>query len=254
MEILRSLKERCDPAHAALIAVDVQNDFVSPQGSAGKRGEDVSAAMAMIPNLTRLIDEARKIGLTVVYIRTTHSEWTDTPSWIYRSSQKSGLSTCREGTWGAEFYEGISPLPTERVVVKHRYSGFHNTNLELVLRNQSPAEIRRGVHGQLASHAVAALPKGGFSRMLLRMMGRMNPEQERLADSLLTPEMADVYLRTGWDAYEQFCQLAGFGKGHSLGIALRLRTGESLPPVPDFEVLLDFARRRLRADKVTSDE
>lgn len=134
MEVLRTLKERCDPKYAALVVVDVQNDFVSPQGSAGKRGEDVSAAMAMIPNLKGLIDEARKIGLTVVYIRTTHSDWTDTPSWIYRSSQKSGLNTCREGTWGADFYEGIQPLPSERVVIKHRYSAFINTDLNTVLK------------------------------------------------------------------------------------------------------------------------
>jgi ureidoacrylate peracid hydrolase len=134
MEILQSLKERCDPRHAALIVVDVQNDFVSPGGSAGKRGEDVDAAIAMVPNLLRLIDEARRVGLTIVYIRTTHSEWTDTPSWIYRSSQKSGLNTCREGTWGAEFYEGIAPLPSERVVIKHRYSAFINTDLNTVLK------------------------------------------------------------------------------------------------------------------------
>ena len=52
MEILKTLKDRCDPRYAALILVDVQNDFVSPEGSAGKRGDDVGAAMAMIPNLT----------------------------------------------------------------------------------------------------------------------------------------------------------------------------------------------------------
>ena len=134
MEILKTLKDRCDPRYAALIVVDVQNDFVSPQGSAGKRGDDVGAAMAMIPNLTRLIDEGRKVGLTIVYIRTTHSEWTDTASWIYRTSQKSGLNTCREGTWGAEFYDGIAPLPSERVVIKHRYSAFINTDLNTVLK------------------------------------------------------------------------------------------------------------------------
>jgi ureidoacrylate peracid hydrolase len=128
------LKERCDPKFAALVVVDVQNDFCSPRGSAGKRGEDVSAAMAIMTPLARLIDEARRIGLTIVYIRTTHSEWTDTPSWVYRSSQKSGLSTCREGTWGAEFYDGIAPLSSERVVVKHRYSAFINTDLNTVLK------------------------------------------------------------------------------------------------------------------------
>jgi ureidoacrylate peracid hydrolase len=134
MEILKTLKDRCDPRYAALIVVDVQNDFVSPEGSAGKRGDDVGAATAMVPNLVRLIEEGRRVGLTIIYIRTTHSDWTDTPSWIYRTSQKSGLSTCREGSWGAEFYDGISPLPSERVVIKHRYSAFINTDLNTVLR------------------------------------------------------------------------------------------------------------------------
>jgi ureidoacrylate peracid hydrolase len=134
MDILRNLKERCDPRLAALLVVDVQNDFVSPKGSAGKRGDDVSAALAMIPNLLGLIEAARRVGLTIVYIRTTHSEWTDAPSWIYRSSQKSGLSTCREGSWGAEFYDGIAPRSDERVVIKHRYSSFINTDLNTVLK------------------------------------------------------------------------------------------------------------------------
>ena len=134
MEILRTLKERCDPRLAALVVVDVQNDFVSPKGSAAKRDEDVSSAVAMVPTLTHLIAEARRVGLTIVYIRTTHSEWTDTPSWIYRKSQQSALTTCREGTWGAELYEGISPLPSERVVIKHRYSAFINTDLNTVLK------------------------------------------------------------------------------------------------------------------------
>lgn len=134
MAILQTLKERCDPRVAALLVVDVQNDFVSLQGSAAKRGDDVSAAMAVVPTLVRLIDEARRVGLTIIYVKTIHSEWTDTPSWIYRSSQKSGLNTCREGTWGAEFYQGIAPLPSERIVVKHRYSAFIHTDLNTVLR------------------------------------------------------------------------------------------------------------------------
>lgn len=134
MLVLKTSAERWDPRWSALLVVDVQNDFVSPKGSAAQRGEDVSASVAMVPRLIRLIDEARRVGLTVVYIKTTHGEWTDTPSWIYRKSQQKVLNTCREGTWGAEFYEGIAPLPTERVVIKHRYSAFINTDLNTVLK------------------------------------------------------------------------------------------------------------------------
>ncbi len=134
MLILRSLKERCDPQWACLLVVDVQNDFVSPRGSCAQRGDDVGAAQAMIPRLIRLIEEARRVSLPVIYVRTTHSEWTDTPSWTYRKSQEKALNTCREGSWGAEFYNGISPLPQERVVIKHRYSAFINTDLNTVLK------------------------------------------------------------------------------------------------------------------------
>jgi len=134
MLVLKSAQERWDPRWAALLVVDVQNDFTSPRGSAAQRGEDVAAAQAMVPRLVRLIEEARRVSLPVIYVRTTHSEWTDTPSWIYRKSQQSNLNTCREGSWGAEFYEGISPLADERVVIKHRYSAFINTDLNTVLR------------------------------------------------------------------------------------------------------------------------
>jgi ureidoacrylate peracid hydrolase len=88
----------------------------------------------MVPRLTRLIDEARSAALPVIYVKTTHSDWTDTPSWLFRKSQQKTLDTCREGTWGAEFYDGIAPLPGERIVIKHRYSAFINTDLNTVLR------------------------------------------------------------------------------------------------------------------------
>ncbi|MGH7845147.1 MAG: cysteine hydrolase family protein [Candidatus Binatia bacterium] len=134
MQILRTLKERCDPTLACILVVDVQNDFCSSEGSCAKRGEDVSAAQAMVPRLARLIAEARAVALPIVFIKTEHSEWTDTPPWLYRRSQQKKLKTCRQGTWGVEFYDGLSPLPNERVVIKHRYSAFINTDLNTVLK------------------------------------------------------------------------------------------------------------------------
>jgi ureidoacrylate peracid hydrolase len=136
MLVLRDLKERCDPRWACLLVVDVQNDFVSPKGSAAQKGDDVRAAQAMVPRLIGLIEEARRVSLPVIHIKTTHSEWTDAPSWIYRKSQRSGLNTCREGSWGAEFYEGIAPLANERVIIKHRYGAFINTDLNTILKSR----------------------------------------------------------------------------------------------------------------------
>ncbi|MCK4351365.1 MAG: cysteine hydrolase, partial [Candidatus Krumholzibacteria bacterium] len=39
-----------------------------------------------------------------------------------------------EGTPQSEIHDEIAPLPGEKVVLKHRYSSFYNTDLETVLR------------------------------------------------------------------------------------------------------------------------
>jgi nicotinamidase-related amidase len=41
---------------------------------------------------------------------------------------------CVEGSAGSKVRGEIAPLPNEKVVFKHRYSAFYNTDLETVLR------------------------------------------------------------------------------------------------------------------------
>ena len=41
-QVLHTLEQLTDPAHAALVIVDMQNDFCHPDGLMGKRGEDLS--------------------------------------------------------------------------------------------------------------------------------------------------------------------------------------------------------------------
>jgi nicotinamidase-related amidase len=128
---------RYDPAHTALIVVDVQNDFCSPDGSLAKAGNDVSAAVAMVPRLRELIDAARAVSMPVIFIHTIHDETNDSKYWINRHGEDPsgtrGSMTCRTGSWGAEFY-GVEPLDGEIIVDKYRYSAFAGTNLQLVLR------------------------------------------------------------------------------------------------------------------------
>ncbi|HEY0249831.1 MAG TPA: isochorismatase family cysteine hydrolase [Gryllotalpicola sp.] len=128
---------RYDPAHTALIIVDVQNDFCDPEGSLAKIGNDVSAAVAMVPRLEKLIDDARAARLPVIFIQTIHDETNDTPQWLNRHAGEPGpgrsSSTCRTGSWGGEFYK-VAPLPGEITVIKYRYSAFVGTNLDIVLK------------------------------------------------------------------------------------------------------------------------
>jgi len=134
----RYSSNRFAPDTTALVVVDVQNDFCSPDGVIGSRGVDMTAAVEMVPRLVALTEKARAAGVTVVYIQTTHDETVDSDVWNARGGHADfGLPVpapnCVTGTWGAEFY-GVEPKEGDRVVNKHRYSAFAGTDLDLVLR------------------------------------------------------------------------------------------------------------------------
>jgi ureidoacrylate peracid hydrolase len=128
---------RYDPAHTALIVVDVQNDFCSPVGLMARKGFNISAVVEMLPNLQKLIDSSRAVGLPVIFIKTVHDETTDSQQWRDRVSDRPGTKeyepNCRPASWGSEFYE-VVPGPEDKVVIKYRYSAFTGTNLNVVLR------------------------------------------------------------------------------------------------------------------------
>lgn len=133
-----STPTRFAPGRAAIVVVDVQNDFVDPEGACAERGSDVTGAVAMVPRLEKFLDDARAAGVMVVFIQTTHDETTDSPAWLARRGDPEAgaptpVSTCRTGTWGADFYR-VAPQAGEPVVIKHRYSAFAGTNLDVVLR------------------------------------------------------------------------------------------------------------------------
>lgn len=132
------LEKKIDPKTSALIVVDVQNDFVSLQGAFGHWGEDMTMIQEMVPKLKELIEEARAARVPIIYFKNTSSAWTNSEVHKERIAEvrgKGGQEITIEGTWGAEFYEGICPREDERVVVKHRYSGFIDTDLDLILRS-----------------------------------------------------------------------------------------------------------------------
>jgi len=129
---MKFVEERVRPEKAALIVVDVQNDFCHPEGACAARGNDVSAVKAMMPRLHELIAAAKSHEVPVIYIQTFHEEATDSEAWKSRSDGRSS-QVCRTGSWGAEFYE-VTPQPGDIIVNKHRYSAFINTRLDSVLR------------------------------------------------------------------------------------------------------------------------
>lgn len=110
---------------AALLVIDMQRFFLEPGSSAFTCG-----GLAILPTLRRLIAAFRRAGRPVIYTRHVH----------HPDGSDAGIlgwwwdDMCREGSPESEVHGEIAPLPGDKVVFKHRYSAFYNTDLETVLR------------------------------------------------------------------------------------------------------------------------
>jgi ureidoacrylate peracid hydrolase len=135
--VVMSLAERVDPQTTALIVVDVQNDFCHGDSPLAKAGNDMSAAQDMVPNLLNLVDAARGAGTTIVWVKMLHAEYTTSPANTEHRMRTRPTTAliCQEGTFGIEFYR-VEPEAGEPIVVKHRYSAFVDTDLQLILRSR----------------------------------------------------------------------------------------------------------------------
>ncbi len=138
-ELLAAAKTiRFSVADAAVVVVDVQNDFCHPDGLQARQGRDVTRVHGAVDRLEGLLDDARRVGVPVIFVQNIHNPATDVPNWRARHLDSDRAQCCQEGTWGAEFYR-VGPQPGDHVVVKHRYDAFTGTNLEDLL-----TELGRG--------------------------------------------------------------------------------------------------------------
>jgi ureidoacrylate peracid hydrolase len=135
-DLLLTLAQKVDPGHTALVVIDVQNDFCASGGFYHRTGSDVRGIQAMIPRLQQFLTEARQAQVPVIFVAAGYGEPYLSSADRERFHRLYGqvMAVCRPGTWGAEFYE-VAPRPGEPVIVKRRYSAFHGTDLDVLLRN-----------------------------------------------------------------------------------------------------------------------
>jgi nicotinamidase-related amidase len=109
---------RLPAAKTALVVVDMQNDFVKPEG--GKLV--VPAAIETLDAQQRLIAAARAHGVRVAYTQDTHLD--GDPEW------KIWPEHCRKDTWGWQIVDELKPQPDDLVEQKSRYDGFYDSSLD----------------------------------------------------------------------------------------------------------------------------
>jgi len=72
MERMTSLLDSLTPARTALLVIDMQRDFLLPEGYAAQAGLDIAPLVEAIPSIEKLLAVGRKSGLLIVHTREGH--------------------------------------------------------------------------------------------------------------------------------------------------------------------------------------
>jgi biuret amidohydrolase len=100
------------------------------------------ARAAVIAAARRLLDGARAHGVPVISVRiafrSDHADVADNAE-IWRRVK--ALAAMAEGSWGAEFYEGLGPLAGELVVTHQRNNAFYGSPLADIVHGFRPERL-----------------------------------------------------------------------------------------------------------------
>lgn len=110
-------------ANTAVVVVDMQNDFVHPDGALYAPESE-----AAIDPVNEVIGTARNAGVPIAFTRDVHPEDQFDDAYYYDEFDQWGEHVV-EGTWGAEIVDEITVTDDDFVVEKHTYNAFDETEL-----------------------------------------------------------------------------------------------------------------------------
>ena len=109
-----------DKSGAALLLIDVINDFDFPEG------EDLlRLALPVGENIARLKQRAKAAGIPSIYVNDNFGRW--------QSDFKKIVDHCLEEGRGKKFVEMLLPEDDDYFILKPKHSGFYSTSLSLLL-------------------------------------------------------------------------------------------------------------------------
>jgi ureidoacrylate peracid hydrolase len=134
--ILDTVEQRLDPAHTAVMVIDMQNDFCAEGGYVERVvGKDVSACRAVVAPIMELVVAARDRGVPVFWIKANYDPDRLPDGMLAKQREKSAEICCGTGSWGSEFH-GVIAAAGEAVIEKSCYSAFVGTDVERLLRER----------------------------------------------------------------------------------------------------------------------
>ncbi len=114
-----------DAKRAAVVVVDMINDFCKPGGAMVLPGYE-----ALVGPQLAVIEAARAAGVPVIWVHDVHRKNVrQDREWLKRTPH------CVEGTWGVEIIDDLGARADEIHVIKRRYSSFFQTDLDVTLKD-----------------------------------------------------------------------------------------------------------------------
>jgi len=149
---------------SVLLVIDIQNDFCHEQGAFAKMGMDLSHIQSMIPRLNFLIEQIRTTNIPIIFIKNIYDRWTMSNNFMeFKKSKGRTINICEPKKWGSDFYEIEPNLEGNEVtLVKHRYSAFRDSELDLILRSIGRKILL--ISGVTTNICVESTARDGFMR------------------------------------------------------------------------------------------
>jgi len=146
---------RLDLAKAAILVIDMQNDFCHPKGWLAHIGVDVTPARNPINPLNNLLPKLRDTNVPVIWLN-----WGNRPDLLNISAgvhhvynptgdgvglgdrlPEADAKVLMAGSWAAAVVDELEQKPEDIRVDKYRMSGFWDTPLDSILRNLGKTTI-----------------------------------------------------------------------------------------------------------------
>lgn len=133
---------RLDTARTAVLAIDLQVDYLSADGYFARKGYDPAPLRAVIGPVKRLTDAARDAGCLVIWTRQGYrADLADASEYDHWRARRAGIDMTRDdpgsllrGSRGYQIVPELTPPPQDVIVDKTANGAFYQTDLELVLR------------------------------------------------------------------------------------------------------------------------
>jgi nicotinamidase-related amidase len=182
-----------EPATSALMLIDMQRDFLEPDGFGELLGNDVSLLARVVEPLAAVLAAARANNMMIVHTREGHRpDLSDCPpSKLARGHLDVGIGSpgprgriLVRGEVGHDIIDELAPMPGEVVLDKPGKGSFYATDLELILRNAGiKSLIVTGVTTEVCVHTtVREANDRGFECLVLEdCCGSYFPEFHRVA-------------------------------------------------------------------------